>query len=59
VGPKGDELINIIQKMEATGLKLTVEDGLDDFLGVKIHEEQDGTIQLKQLHLTDSILCEL
>ena len=59
MGPNQAELNEAISKLEATGLNLTHEDGLDDFLGVNIHHKDDGTIHLTQPHLIDEILKDL
>lgn len=45
--------------MQATGLKLTVEGGIDDFLGVTIDRKDDGSFHLTQRRLIDDILKEL
>jgi hypothetical protein len=45
--------------MEAAGLKLTSEDGVGDFLGVKIDRKSDSEIHLTQSHLIDSFLEDL
>lgn len=39
-------------------LDITVEGGLQDFLGVKVERRLDGTINLTQPHLIDQILEE-
>jgi Reverse transcriptase (RNA-dependent DNA polymerase) len=59
LGPNPDELDSIIEEMKVTGLNLTVEVEISDFLGVKIEHKEDGTIHLTQPHLIDSILKEL
>jgi hypothetical protein len=58
-GPDEAELDGIIVKMQAVGLKMTYEDGVDDFLGVNIQHKEDGTIHLTQPHLIESILNDL
>jgi hypothetical protein len=45
--------------MKSTGLDLTVEGNISDFLGVNITYKADGTILLTQPQLIDSILKEL
>jgi hypothetical protein len=47
-------LIKIITEFESTGLQLTSEDGIKDFLGVTIKHHTVGTI-----HLTQKILSSL
>jgi hypothetical protein len=59
MGPDDKELDDIISKIKATGLKLTSEEGLDDFLGVNIHHMKDGSIHLTQPHLINSILKDI
>jgi len=59
MGPDATELDNILETIKATGLNITSEDGLNDFLGVNIHHEEDGSIRLTQPHLIDSILKDL
>jgi hypothetical protein len=58
-GPDEKELNLIIDKMKSVGLKLTHEDGVDDFLGVNVQRHDDGTIHLTQPHLIKSILEDL
>ena len=45
--------------MKASGLNVTVEGDVSDFLGVKVTKEKDGTIHLTQPHLIDQILQDL
>ena len=59
VGPDQKELDHIIQEIKSTGLKLTSEDGIDDFLGVNIKHQSDGTIVMSQHRLIQSILDDL
>ena len=59
VGPDQRELDNIIREIEAAGLAITADDGIDDFLGVHIEHHQDGTIHLTQKRLIQSILEDL
>jgi hypothetical protein len=58
-GPDESELDAILHKMEGVGLKLTHEEGVEDFLGVKIDRKEDGSIHLTQPQLIDSILQDL
>ena len=55
-GPNKRELGDIIEQMEQTGLKMTYEDGVEDFLGVHVDHKADGSIHLTQPHLIQSIL---
>ena len=59
VGPDQQELNDIIKEIESTGLHLTSDDGIDDFLGVNIEHKSDGTIHLTQKRLIQSILEDL
>ena len=59
VGPDDDELDAIINNMQTVGLGITVEGGIDDFLGVNIDRRDDGTIHLTQPRLIDQILKEM
>ena len=59
MGPDQDELNRLIVTMEESGLKMTYEDGVNDFLGVNVEKKDDGTIHLTQPHLIDSILHDL
>jgi len=45
--------------MQTAGLKLTMEGAINDFLGVNINRQDDGTIHLTQPHLIDQILKEM
>jgi hypothetical protein len=58
-GPDGTELDNILRRMRDVGLDLTHEEGVNDFLGVKVDRKDDGTIHLTQPQLIDSILQDL
>jgi hypothetical protein len=59
VGPDQKELDNIIKEMQSSGLNMTHEDGIEDFLGVTIDHKPDGTIHLTQKRLIQSILEDL
>jgi len=58
-GPNHEELDSIIEEMKETGLNITVEGDISDFLGVQINRGEDGTFVLNQPHLIDSITKEL
>jgi hypothetical protein len=48
------------EDMKVSGLKLAVDGGISDFLGVKIERQPDGTIRtMSQPQLIDSILKDL
>ena len=53
------ELDAIVSDMKQIGLKLPIEGGIDDFLGVNIERRDDGTFHLTQPHLIDTILKEM
>ena len=59
VGPDKSEIDGIIQDMIKVGLKITDEGTLEDFLGVNITKQPDGSFELKQPHLVDQILEDL
>ena len=59
VGPTDEELDEAVEAMKATGLKLTVEGTIDDFIGVNIERRADGTYNLTQKHLIDQILKDM
>ena len=40
-------------------LKMTFEDGVDNFLGLNVDCKEDGSIHLTQPHLIQSILDDL
>ena len=49
--PDDDELDKVICDMQSTGLELTEEGNLSDFLGVNIDRRADGTVHLMQPQL--------
>ena len=58
-GPNQSQLACIINKMKRMGLKLTYEDGVDNFQGVNVDYKPDGTILFMQPHLIQLILGDL
>jgi len=58
-GPNENEIKQIIKSIQDTGLNITVEGDLQDFLGINIKREDDGSIYLSQPHLIDQILSDL
>ena len=58
-GPDPKELDEAIQALKSVGLDLTKEDGIDDFLGINIHKDDDGTLRLTQLQIIDKVLEDL
>jgi len=59
VGPDDDELDAVVNDMQTSGLKLTVEGKIGNFLGVNIKRRDDGTFNLTQPRLIDQILKEM
>ena len=57
--PTDEELDDVIVEMKQIGLDLTVEGFLEDFLGVHIEINADGTIEMSQRRLIDSIIEEV
>ena len=58
-GPSEQQIQATIKQMQETGLQLTIEGDLEDFLGVNIDRTSRGAIHLTQPHLIDSILQDL
>ena len=58
-GPSKQRIQATIKKMQETGLQLTIEGDLEDFLGVNIDRTSRGAIHLTQPHLIDSIMQDL
>ena len=58
-GPTEDELNQCIADMEKAGLILTVEGDIADFLGVNVTKHDDGSFELTQPRLIDSIIEEV
>ena len=58
-GPVQSEVEAAIEQIKQSGLTLTVEGDLADFLGVNIDRRSDGTIHLTQPNLIDFILDDL
>jgi Reverse transcriptase (RNA-dependent DNA polymerase) len=58
-GPDPTELDDILEQMKGSGLDITSEGGIDDFLGVSIERKSDGTIYFTQQKLIQSILGDL
>ena len=59
VGPNDKELDDVVHDMQNAGLKLTVEGKMEDFLGVNIKKQPDGTFHLTQNRLIEQILKEM
>ena len=58
-GPDPAELDKILKQMTESGLKLTVDGDITDFLGVQIDRIKGGKFRLSQPQLIDDILKEL
>ena len=58
-GPYPGELDRILEEITSSGLEITSEGGIEDFLGVNIERRDDSTIHLTQPRLIDSILSDL
>jgi Reverse transcriptase (RNA-dependent DNA polymerase) len=57
--PTDNELEEVIRDMKSTGLDLTVEGLLEDFLGVHIETQEDGTYELSQARLIKTVIKEI
>jgi Reverse transcriptase (RNA-dependent DNA polymerase). len=58
-GPNKEEIEKVIESIKSTGLNITIEGDLQDFLGINIQRENDGSIYLSQPHLIEQILEDL
>jgi Reverse transcriptase (RNA-dependent DNA polymerase). len=58
-GPNKEEIERVIELIKKTGLNITIEGDLQDFLGINIQRENDGSIYLSQPHLIEQILDDL
>ena len=58
-GPSKNRIQAMIKQMQEVGLQLTIEDDLEDFLGVNIDRTSRGAIHLTQPHMIDSILKDM
>ena len=58
-GPTQKEIDDCIKAIQATGLKITVEGDIKDFLGVNIEQKSDGMTTFSQPHLIDKVLKAL
>jgi hypothetical protein len=58
-GPDEKEINQIIKDMQKAKLNITIEEDLQDFLGVNIDRKEDGIIHLTQPHLINQILKDL
>ena len=58
-GPDREEIQQVIADLKTAQLEVTVEGTLEDFLGVHIKRETDGSINLTQPHLAEQIVKDL
>jgi len=58
-GPNKDELDKAADKMKSVSLRITEEEDVGDFLGVKIEDGKDLSIAMSQPQLIESILKDL
>ena len=58
-GPDPKELDDIIEQICQAKLNIIVEGNLQDFLGVNIERQKDGSMHMTQPHLIDQIVKEL
>lgn len=58
-GPTDEELDQVVNQMKNVGLDLTVENAVDEFLGVKISKRPNGEFELTQPQLIKNILQDL
>ena len=58
-GPDKSKIDEVIKQIRGAKLDITVEGDLQDFLGVPITREADGSVHFMQPHLIDKILKDL
>ena len=58
-GPNHKQLLQTIEHIKGTGLKLTNEGYIQDFLGININWLKNGTLNMCQPHLIQQVLDEL
>ena len=51
-GPNKKEIDDVVSSIQKAGLNITIEGDLQDFLGINIQRENDGSIYLLQPHWT-------
>jgi hypothetical protein len=59
IGPTDKDLEKVVTDMQASGLQLTCEGTINDFLGVHVERKDDGSMHLTQPHLITQILQDL
>lgn len=57
--PTDAELDTVLADMKRAGLQITVEGTVEDFLGVKMQHNNDGSITMTQPHLIQQVLKDL
>ena len=57
--PTSDLIDATIKEIKSTGLKVTDEGSIEDFLGVNITHKRDGSVHFNKPHLIDQILHDL
>ena len=58
-GPNKKELDDTIEEIKQVGLEITVEGTLEDFLGIRMDRQDDGTIHMHQPQLIKQIMSDL
>ena len=58
-GPDESKVEQAIADIQKAGLDITNKGDIQDFLGVNINRNKDGSIHLTQLHLIDQVLEDL
>ena len=58
-GPYNEEIDEIIADIKKAKLDITVEGTIEDFLGINIDRQKDGTIKMSQPHLIDQLIGDL
>ena len=59
VGPDQNNINDIIKYIKKENIYITVEGYVQDFLGINIEKNRDGTITLSQQNLIDQILKDI
>ena len=54
-GPNKKEIDETIEQIKSAGLQITVEGSIEDFLGVRVQRNNDGSFEFTQTHLIDQI----
>jgi hypothetical protein len=59
IDPSNNEIDKIIKQLRDLNFDVQDEGQIEDFLGVRIQQRQDGTIKMSQPHLIEQILQDL